>query len=63
MLPDPAGIEPAISSSPVGHASDWATEAADIFRSEQFNMITTSALELSIFFILNIRIEGPEQTV
>ena len=27
MLPDPAGIEPETSWSPVGPASDWATEA------------------------------------
>ena len=29
MLPDPAGIEPATSWSPVGHASNWATEAGN----------------------------------
>ena len=37
MLPTSAGVEPATSWSPVGRASNWATEAgADVFSSYRY---------------------------
>ena len=35
ILPRPAGIEPAISWSPVDRASDWATEAGSKRKNKQ----------------------------
>ena len=42
MLPDPAGIEPPTSWSPVGRASEWATEAGEILVYVYFGSIVNN---------------------
>ena len=40
IFPDPAGIEPATSWSPVGRASDWANEAG-LYELEFYGPVNT----------------------
>ena len=48
MSPDPAGIEPATSWSPVGHSSNWSTEAGRRAIKES-NKVATNACRAQLF--------------